>query len=196
MKYPSKVITIEAISDKPEKKKAAIKGNDGNWYETFRDWQGEIKLPYSQLISGNHNEPFKKGDTVKISYQVGEFNGKPQYQLMSIYPSDTQESSGTANTSSQEKLSNGEAPTRSQSSSNDQFGKRLALHGFVNAMLSNGATIETIIKDLPALGKLGTAIDRYLNEPQALTQMREKFGSDEISEPSDSYDESVEDVPF
>jgi hypothetical protein len=196
MKYPSKVITIEAISDKPEKKKAAIKGNDGNWYETFRDWQGEIKLPYSQLISGNHNEPFKKGDTVKISYQVGEFNGKPQYHLMSIYPAETQESSEMTQSSSQEKSSNGEAPTRSQGSSNNQFGRRLALHGFVNAMLSKGATIETIIKDLPALGKLETAIDRYLNEPQALTQMREKFGSDE-QETSEPYDEvSVEDIPY
>jgi hypothetical protein len=45
MKYRSKLITIEAVSDKPDRIKATLKGDDddGNWYETFRDWESVKK---------------------------------------------------------------------------------------------------------------------------------------------------------
>ncbi len=81
------------------------------------------------------------------------------------------------------------------------FGRRLAIHGFINATLANGATIDVIVKDLPALGKLENAIDRYLNEPQALTQMRETFGQEEElptiqQEETTGEDISVDDIPF
>jgi hypothetical protein len=88
MKYPTKVIKIEAISNKEDSPKFSIKGDDGNWYSGFKEWQGERKTGYLQLLSGNHNEPFQKGDYAKISYQIGEYNGQPQYGLLSMFPAD------------------------------------------------------------------------------------------------------------
>ena len=86
-KNPSKVITIEATSDKPDSPKFSIKGTDGNWYSQFKQWEGEDKLVYSQFKTGNNGGPFKKGDTVLVSYTLGEYNGEVQYKLQSIFPS-------------------------------------------------------------------------------------------------------------
>ena len=200
MKDPQKVITIEAVSDKPENKKAAIKGDDGNWYEIWKQWESSNTDAYNQFLYGNHNEPFKKGDQAIITYKEGLYNGKSQYTIRSIFPVDGQNQTQTTLSSSPAKSAQSEANKAFQSNSNDAFGRRLALHGFVNAMLSRGATIEVIIKDLPALGKLEDAIDRYLNEPQALTQMREKFGNTNQDDepPIEAYNDEpdVSDIPF
>lgn len=56
-----------------------------------------------------------------------------------------------------------DAPVSPQRESGEAFGKRLAIHGFVNALLSNGATIETVVKDLPALLRLEDEIEKVLN---------------------------------
>jgi hypothetical protein len=87
-KFPSKLITIEAVSDKPDTRKAAIKGTDGNWYNIWKDFEDEPTIEYGQLKEGNHGTPFKKGDQAIISFKEGEYNGKPQYTIKSIYPID------------------------------------------------------------------------------------------------------------
>lgn len=87
-KFPSKLITIEAISDKEEKRTAAIKGTDGNWYNIWKDYEDEPTIEYSQLKQGNHGEPFKKGDQAIISFKEGEYNGKPQFTIKSIFTTD------------------------------------------------------------------------------------------------------------
>ena len=132
MDYPKKVITIEAISDRPDKKKAALKASDGNWYETFRDWQGTFKQAYAQLKS------FKKGETVEITYQVGEYNGNPQYQLMAVVPAEGSQvaprpespHSGQNSASGGPVGGNGRPPT-------DAYGRRLGIQGHINALLGN-----------------------------------------------------------
>jgi hypothetical protein len=51
-------------------------------------------------------------------------------------------------------------PTRE---SNEAFGKRLAIHGFVNGMLASGASIETVKGQLNQLIEFEDAIDKVLN---------------------------------
>jgi hypothetical protein len=97
MQFPTKIITIEAVSDKEDKKQAAIKADDGNWYTVWRDYEGTKTTEYNQLTMGNHNEAFKKGDRAIISYKTGVFNNKTQYTLKSIFPAqDSNTSSNSA----------------------------------------------------------------------------------------------------
>jgi hypothetical protein len=108
-KFPSKLITIEAVSDKEENRKAAIKGTDGNWYNIWKDFEDEPTIEYGQLKNGNHGASFKKGDQAIISVKESEYNGKPQYTIKSIFPTD-----GGAGAPEQPKAQNA-APRATQS---------------------------------------------------------------------------------
>jgi hypothetical protein len=108
-KFPSKLITIEAVSDKEGTRKAAIKGRDGNWYNIWKDYQDEPTIEYGQLKEGNHGGPFKRGDQAIITVKEDMYNGKPQYTIKSIFPTD-----GPAPLPSQPKAQN-VAPRASQS---------------------------------------------------------------------------------
>jgi len=190
--YLSKVITIEAISDKQDKPTAAVKGNDGNWYSTFRSWQGEMKDAYNQLLHGNHNEPFKKGDVALISYKEEAYNGKIQYKLMSIFPSDQ---APAPSTPPQTESPRYEAATASQGASgrgsNDAFGRRLALHGMVNGVLAAGIPPKEVKKLLPDLVELEDEIEAAL----AFTPEPTAMDSD-LPQEAPQDDLNVEDIPF
>lgn len=108
-KFPSKLITIEVVVNKPENRKASIKDSNGVWYSIWKDFEEEPTIEYEQLTEGNHGEPFKKGDQAIISVKESEYNGKPQYTIKSIFPTD-----GGAGLSEQPKNQN-TAPRASQS---------------------------------------------------------------------------------
>jgi hypothetical protein len=76
--------------------------------------------------------------------------------------------------------------------SRQAFGRRLAVHGFVNGMLAAGATIETVVKDLPALMRLEDAIDLALQGPlgpgEDLPTIQQDYSGGE--------DVDMSDVPF
>jgi len=108
-KFPSKLITIEVVSDKAENRKASIKASNGVWYSVWKDFEDEPTIEYEQLTQGNHGAPFKKGDQAIISVKEGEYNGKPQYTIKSIFPTD-----GDAGLPEQPKTQNSQ-PRASQS---------------------------------------------------------------------------------
>lgn len=162
----------------------------------------------------------KKGDTVRIGYVVEEFDtqhGRKQANKI-INFQETNESPSTASPNPQQAITsqNQQSPRTGDSrpqpgASNDQFGRRLALHGFVNALLSNGATIETVVADLPALLKLEDEIDNHLNPPtgwakaQASYRKEEELPTIQVNDelpPIEAYDEpplsnsEVDGIPF
>lgn len=181
-------ITIEEVVDKG--KKLSIKAHDGQRVSTYNIQKdksnGTPTLPHAQFLNMN----LKAGSTVMIGYVIDEydteFNGIPKRvrskkiinfreagpQVNQVAPKVESPRSG-ANNASQGPL-------------NDNYGRRLALHGFVNGMLAHGTTVETIIKDLPALLKLEDEIERVL------------VGGDlpVIQQAEDTDASDFEDVPF
>lgn len=197
-KFPSQVITIDAISDKANERKAGVKSTSGIWFDIWKDFEGEATPEYNQLLFGNHNEPFKKGDQVIISVKEGEWNGKKQYTIKSIYPAE-----GTSPLPAQE------TPLRSQNNasqreSSEAFGLRLAIHGMVNGLLAGGHSPQDVSVMLPELFGLEEDIEKRLSKPASLNVAEGKIAKanegtinpQELFEEEDDQPISVDNIPF
>lgn len=176
MANPQKVVTIEALSDKPDKSKFSIMA-DGNWYSGFKKWEGEDTTVYSQFKMGNHNMPFKKGDQALITYTLGEYNGEVVYNLKSMYPSDSPRPAETPRY---------ESNIASQSESREDYGRRLAVHGLLNGLVGfKGLAITR--EDIQQVIAIEDVINEELAKPkgwaglgQKLKQEAEEVDSDGI----------------
>lgn len=70
------ITSISVITEKeykPKKFRYGIKGLDGNWYSTF--FKNHFTIA---------QEAKNKGKQVRILFEVGEYNNKPQYTIQSI----------------------------------------------------------------------------------------------------------------
>lgn len=69
-------LNIAVITEKeykPKKFRYGVKGSDGRWFSSF------FKAHYQVA-----EEAKNSGKQVKVIYEVGEYNGKPQYTIQSI----------------------------------------------------------------------------------------------------------------
>jgi hypothetical protein len=190
MKYPTKVIKIEAISNKEDSPKFSIKGDDGNWYSGFKEWQGERKTGYLQLLSGNHNEPFQKGDYARISYQIGEYNGQLQYGLLSMFPADPSQTPPKTETPRSE-ANRGQSGAPSQASGEEFWEKKAYKQCLWNYWLEHQ----------PKMAPLGESWENIVWSvfKQIEADADKKFSvSDKATttEPTPNEDLNVEDIPF
>lgn len=70
------IVGISVITEKeykPKKFRYGVKGTDGNWYSTF--FKNHFAIA---------QEAKNKGKQARILYEVGEYNGKPQYTIQSV----------------------------------------------------------------------------------------------------------------
>ena len=156
-------ITIEEVVDK--EKKVVLKAHDGNRVFTYSIWKtkqdGSDTSAYSQFKTMG----LRSGSAVMIGYvideyttQIGGFDKKVQSKKI-INFREASENFGT-----------GTAPTNNSHgvnmAPNDAFGRRLAVHGFVNGMLAGGKTLQQVATSLRDLLKLEDAIDHALSSNQ------------------------------
>jgi hypothetical protein len=202
-------ITIESVEQKNDRVTlvAHNKNRYGFWAtRKAKDRNGEV-------IFDHHNQPvmedsaamtqfknmgLKKGGTVRIGYVIESYTDKNgvnreskkiiNFQESNEAPTVAADRLTPLNTALQPESSRGEAPARSQGTSTDAFGRRLALHGMVNGMLAAGATVDVIARDLKALLKLEDAIDLALNGDAVV--------SDDLPTIQQGEDINVEDIPF
>lgn len=192
-------ITIESVETK-NNKLTLVAHNKKRYSFWMTKKDGTDSAPYAQYKSME----LKPGDSVFIGYVIEEYDtdyGRKQSNKI-INFRETNEK--PTQTSSQRTESN----RGQKQGSSDEFGKRLAIHGFVNALLSNGATVETVIKDLPALMRLEDTIDKYLAggwaKAQAIYGDKEELPTIQTDDepPVDSFqepplsDSELEDVPY
>jgi len=179
-------ITIEEVIDK--EKKLSIKANNGQRSFTYSIWKTKQDGTDSQTYAQFKTMGLKVGSTVMIGYVIDEYEteigGFPK-KIQSKKIINFREASSQTAPSAQS--SNGGANRGQSGQSGDAFGRRLAVHGFVNGMLAAGATADTITKDLPALLRLEDAIDQALQGP---------VGSGEDLPIIQQEDLNVDDIPF
>jgi hypothetical protein len=128
-------------------------------YKTKKD--GTVSVAWEQL------QTLSVGDNVQVSF-AEEIVNHPEhgtYTARTIRSFNPDIGNGMTNSSASKESSNLSHSGASQRGSSDAFGRRLAIHGFVNGMLGAGATVETITKDLPALLRLEDTIDLALSAP-------------------------------
>lgn len=191
-----KLITIAKIGEKG--RQFWINDTEGERYSGFTDWQGVTNTEYNQLKSGNHNAPFNEGDQALIEYTKSagtdkEGNDVIYKNLKAIYPADSKPLAHRV-----EKA----APRGSGERTDDYIShsRRLALHGFVNALLSSGKNIAEVEGMLSALMTLEDEIEKTLNKPTGWAKAEAIFKKEDeppieafTDEPSEL---DVSDVPF
>jgi hypothetical protein len=186
-KILNKGITIQEIQMKTVKSgsKYALRDHEGKTFNFFTTKQdGSDTQVYSQF----KNMGLKTGSTVTIGYVEDEFeiDGK---KVISKKIINFRELSGEpSQTAPQEKSSHTEANRGQSGHFNDAFGRRLALHGFVNGMLASGATVDVIKRDLPALLSLEDAIDIELSVVRTANEELPVIQQDEYP--------PIEDIPY
>ena len=163
------VITIRKIGGTDNK--YWIQDTNEEFYSGFKEWEGEMNKDYLELLNGNHGEPFNEGDNVLIEFtkSVGK-DDKIYKNIKGIYPADGEKPTQPTSISFPSQTPRSVANTGSQSKGNDDFGKRLAVHGFVNALISSGTKPNDITGEIIIeLTKLESRIDAILN-PSAFRQ--------------------------
>jgi hypothetical protein len=183
-------ITIEEVIDK--EKKLSLKAHDGNRSFTYSIWKTKQDGSDTSAYAQFKNMGLTQGSTVMVGYVIDEYeteiNGFPK-KIQSKKIINFRETNELPQTPPQGLSSNGGANRDLPGHSSDAFGRRLAIHGFVNGMLAAGATIETIKKDLHALVKLEDEIDN------ALAGREVGAGLPTIQVENDT-DKLAEDIPF
>jgi len=205
------IIEIKSIEPKqyPENTDYVLKDQVGRIFHVYKFKKGtqEESLAYKQMQTMELRVALSKDIPVKVEVWYAEVpnkhGGTTRYiasfkeagdnDLTPVQPqgSQTGESSNLGHSGA------------SGGPSNDAFGRRLALHGFVNGMLANGATVETITRDLPALLKLEDEIEKVLNPSsfrQQVSKLAPKVVMPDEDLPSIQINDDVqaitEDVPF
>jgi hypothetical protein len=160
----NKDITIESIESK--------QASTGNWKYTIKDTEGN-KYSFFRTIKGTDGDVYQsftgmnpqKGDIVHIGYTEDDDSftnaqGKVvNYKKRNIVG--LREATGQTPPPSVPKAETPHYEAPQYSESREDFGKRLALHGFVNARLVNNS-VEEVTKELSDLLKLEDAINEAL----------------------------------
>jgi hypothetical protein len=209
-----KVIEITDIIEKRYEtgKQAKLKDTSNLTYNVYEKKQdGSTSAAWSAL------DKVTIGDTIEIAYveQEKEYEGKP-YTARTIRIINTDIGNGVKNHQSNNTTSSAQTPrnvanTGSQSKGNDAFGKRLAVHGFVNALISSGTKPNDITGEIIVeLTKLESRIDTILN-PSAFRQAVQAHApqvvepelptiqvADDIQEYANQIESevNVDDIPF
>jgi hypothetical protein len=150
------------------------------------DQAGNQVMEDSAPMTQFKNMGLKKGMTVRIGYVIEPYTDKMGVSRESKKIINFQETNDSPSQTPPPAESSNDGANRGHSGeSRDAFGRRLAIHGFVNGMLAAGATIETVVNDLPALLELEAAIDHALDNFGLV-------GTDRTS----GDDVDVSDIPF
>lgn len=200
-KIYNKVITIES--------KEEAKTQSGNTMVKLTDHTGERFTFFKKKQDGNltsvaaqfRDMGLDEGSTVKIGYVIENYQDKngitrESHKIINLQETNDNPVVATSETGKP----SGEAPRASgevsSKGSNDAFGRRLAVHGFVNGMLAAGATIETIVGDLPALMRLEDEIEKHLNPPAGWAKAEAMFKKNEDVEMDEPPIEAYDDLPY
>lgn len=200
-KIYNKGITIQEISMKSVKSgnRYVLKDHEGKTFGFFTTKQdGSDTQAFAQFKSMD----LRVGNTVTVGYVEDEFevndNGVQKSVISKKIISFRELNGEPSQTALADQTGRGGAPRASQETfnrttenGNDAYGRRLALHGFVNGMLAGGATVETIARDIPALLRLEDTIEKALSEVRPVSPITE----DEL--PVIQQEEiNVEDIPY
>jgi hypothetical protein len=165
-KILNKGITIQEISMKSVKSgnRYSLKDHEGKTFGFFTTKQdGTDTQAYSQFKSMG----LKVGSTVTVGYVEDEYEIDGKKVISKKIISFRELGGDPSQTAHQVESGHTEANRgqygNSSSGANDAHDRRLAIHGFVNGMLANGATVETIVKDLPSLLRLEDTIEKVLS---------------------------------
>lgn len=140
----TKEITIEGFEVKNGR--YSVIDQDNQRYSFFTQWEGQNTEPYDQWV----NMQLGQGKNVRINYVektgTNAKTGKPvTYKNIYSFLEPPQDSAPV--------------PKGVQ----DDYGRRLAIHGFVNGMLASGASVKLITESLTALLILEDRINEALN---------------------------------
>lgn len=131
-----RLIKIKSIINKEGEPRFAVYDTEGNRYGGFKQWEKQNTLEYSQLLHGNHNEPFKAGDEALVQF-IRSDDGK-YLNLKGLFPA------GTSPRPSKAESSNLGHSGASGGASRDEFSRRLGIQGHLNALLSNPEVCKAV----------------------------------------------------
>ncbi len=165
----NKIIRIAQISS--DNGRFKIRSADGDLYSFFQFKQGG-KVPtqaYEHFMTNNHGQQFNQEDMALIGYTETEGTTKQGQtvtykNIISMFPSDAESRDlGNKQPQAPKVPSSGQSLTREANiESREAFGKRLAMHGFVNSRLVNGS-VEGVTRELPQLMELELNLEQTLS---------------------------------
>ncbi len=192
----NKVIEIGAIEMKAGKfgKMAKIKDEKNLTYTVY-----QMKKDGTESVAWQALQNLDIGTNVQIGFSEEVVNHPEHgnYTARTIRAFNTDIGSGAANSSAQKETSRVGSPTASPTPAGDAFGRRLAIHGFVNALINSGTkpsaiTGETILE----LTALEDRIDTILN-PSSFRQTVARSAPSVVEElPVIRQEFDGSDVPF
>lgn len=143
----NKTITIQGFDIVQNNTKYVITDQDNQKYSFFMQWEGQDTSQFAQW----KNMELGQGKTVRIGYtEVKKFNQKANreatYKNIMNFLEPAQQSAPV--------------PKGVQ----DEYGKRLAIHGFVNGLLASGKNPDDI--DIQSLLRLENRVNEMLNGKQ------------------------------
>ena len=147
-------------------------------YSGFKEYEGERNLDYGQLLEGNHNQPFKVGDTILLTYKekpgIDKKTGESKIykNIVSIFPFDgatEPQTPKTATPAQKTAPSFTQAPTneykQEYTESREAYGRRLAIHGLINGMLASGVKPSEISMEvIMSVDSLEDRINEFLTK--------------------------------
>lgn len=178
----NKVITVKAKEEKagPFGPLMKIKDQDGKTYTVFKTKKdGSVSVAWEQMP--------ELEATVQIGYaeEDGEYEGKP-FKRRTIRSFNADIGNGVANA----KETRYEPLSASQSESKEDFGRRLAVHGFLNAQINcKGLEIITV-EDVRLAIVLEDMVNLELAKPKGWAELGQKLKEEAVEEIS------TEDIPF
>jgi hypothetical protein len=195
-KYPTTNIVYSGMEDKGGPTVTILDEKKNKW----TIWKADYENKELDSEAYGSLKAYKIGESFGVEYgekeesfvaKEGKTINFTRRTIYKILPLVSNPSASQAQPASPSRSKTG--PSMTEYESREAFGKRLAIHGMVNGMLAAGATIETIVKDLPALLKLESKIDLALNErPMTAEEAME----DALPVIQQGEDVDVEDIPF
>lgn len=158
-KYPTTNIVFSGMEDKGGPTLTIIDERKGRWTIWKKDYEhkDQDSEAYNSIKNYQIGESFgieygeKEESFVNKEGQTINFTKRTIYKILPLVAHPTQ-------VSQTEKSSNGEAPRSSQGQSSEAFGRRLAIQGHINALLSNpayyyeqGASVQSLVAEAIAI---------------------------------------------
>lgn len=186
----SDLLSVDTTIVKSEDKgtQVLVTDSNNNYYSFFKTKQDGSPTAASNTFSLASN-----GQPVSIVYKEVPYKGKT---LRSVVKFRAQEAGRPSpaqppRTPQYEQRSAGASVTPS---TQDGFGKRLAIHGFINGMLANGAQPALITSDtLQELDALEARVTNFLERGNGHVHAS---GNVAPANPTSDEDINVEDIPF
>lgn len=210
MQNPSKDVLITNVELKQFESGSQYKitGNTNVGKMTFKFYDKKKDGSETSAMGQFRSMGLKVGDVVNIAYeeQQKEYQGKPYTDRRVIWFRETNTSPLALSGSQPGESPRGEAPTRSQGASSDAFGRRLAIQGHINALLSNPSILGSLSMDFASIVAVAMEIEdeaeKQLNAGPGYQAWKNAAPKQEppviqsAGQEPDDYDSLAASVPF